>query len=231
MVDQGVLAIRCDRFQPHISRLSALQDKTALAAVGGKSLVVEARYIDERAEINRGRVQHSIVFDSDLGSLQLNAVRRGDTAALFDNDGAFRIKRDIALVHQLELFMAPGRVLLEDRVVRILIGDDRRELAGVDRSLLADDHALGRDEQQMTADAIGLSLERVDRALNVDLRVDKVVQFFDPAGQHHIGDMPLGQLKIGKAVEGLVAIFFVRCDRVLAAARLDGRPVAFCLDI
>ena len=117
-----------------------------------------------------------------------------------------------------------------------LVGDDGRELAGVDRACLADDHALGRDEQKMAADLLGLRFERVDRAADIDLCIDKVIEFIHFVWQHHVGNVSILEFKIVKTVDPYPFVFvdlcFLRRDcKCCCSLTFNFSPVGILIDI
>ena len=219
MYDLCFFAADGNGVETHVSGLSTRQlERVHVHVDAGTG---DVAHVDERAEIQARCIQLRSFCRFDLRRFQRDAVGRGDFS--FDDDRAFGIERDVARFHAFELRQRPRTVVAGDRFVRRVVGDDRRELTGVDGAFLADDHALGRDEDQMSADFLGFGFERVDSTLNVDFGIDKVVQLARAVRQHHIGDVALRKLKLREAIEGTLSVgaLFARRHGIFAAVLID----------
>ena len=201
-----------------------------IAKTGCRFLVIAQ--IDQRGKIRHARLDGRCLLDAarccavnrfpcqipahgNLCSVELHIVRRVDLAQ--HADGAAGIERDerTAILDGIEMILS-GRPCIKNAFQRFIIrfaGQGCRsrchDIEGprIDDAALADDHALGAQEEQVAANL--LVADGVQRAIDVNAGIDEVQQVlgFPSVFFHmeiHIGNLIGIQLEILELIDGIV---------------------------
>ena len=219
-----------------IARLRGLQ----IAKTGCRFLVIAQ--IDQRGKIRHARLDGRCLLDAarccavnrfpcqipahgNLCSVELHIVRRVDLAQ--HADGAAGIERDerTAILDGIEMLLS-GRSCIKNAFQRFIIrfaGQGCRsrchDIEGprIDDAALADGHALGAQEEEIAADRA--VLDGIDRAVDVDARVDEVqeipgigIDCLALLVEVQISDIIGIQLEFREFIDGNIAVEFLGID-------------------
>ena len=216
-----------------------------IAKTGCRFLVIGQ--IDQRGKIRHARLDGRCLLDAarccavnllpcqipahgNLRSVELHIVCRVDLAQ--HADGAAGIERDerTAILDGIEMILS-GRPCIKNAFQRFIIrfaGQGCRsrchDIEGprIDDAALADGHALGAQEEEIAADRA--VLDGIDRAVDVDARVDEVqeipgIDCLALLVEVQIGDMVGIQLEFREFIDGNIAVEFLGTDVVDALLR------------